>query len=67
MKSEMYHAPTLGGALDGRSVMLQRAFAVCVQKSHRNIKDLADEPKTWSWAVDGDYSKFKEGFFEIGN
>lgn len=45
----------------------QRAFDVCVRKTRRNIRDLADEPKTWSWAEDGDYSKFKEGFFEIGN
>ena len=67
MNPEMYHAPTPGAAVDGRSVMLQRAFDLCVQKSRRNIKDLADEPKTWSWAVDGDYSKFQEGFFEIGN
>lgn len=46
---------------------LQRAFDVCVRKTRGNITRLADEPKTWSWAVDGDYSKFKEGFFEIGN
>jgi unsaturated chondroitin disaccharide hydrolase len=48
-------------------VMFQRALEVCVRKTRRNIKDLADEPKTWSWAEDGDYSKFNEGFFEIGN
>lgn len=46
---------------------LQRAFDLLVEKTRRNIKDLANEPKTWSWALDGDYSKFKEGFFEIGN
>jgi unsaturated chondroitin disaccharide hydrolase len=46
---------------------LQRAFDLCVRKTRRNIKDLADKPKTWSNAVDGDYSKWKEGFFEIGN
>lgn len=46
---------------------LQQAFEVCVRKTRRNIKDLADEPKTWSWAADGDYSKWDEGFFEIGN
>lgn len=53
-------------SLDTNAV-LRRAFDVCVRKTRRNIKDLANEPKTWSWALDGDYSKFKEGFFEIGN
>ena len=47
--------------------VLRRALDVCVRKTRRNISDLADAPKTWSWAEDGDYSKFKEGFFEIGN
>jgi len=46
--------------------VLREAFDVCVHKTRRNIRDLADEPKTWSWADDGDYSKFKEGFFDIG-
>jgi unsaturated chondroitin disaccharide hydrolase len=46
---------------------LQRAFDLLVKKTRRNIKDLANEPKTWSWALDGDYAKFREGFFEIGN
>jgi unsaturated chondroitin disaccharide hydrolase len=46
---------------------LQRAFDLCVRKTHGNIKHLADEPKSAAWAADGDYFKFKEGFFEIGN
>jgi unsaturated chondroitin disaccharide hydrolase len=46
---------------------LRRAFDLCVHKSRRNIKDLVDEPKTWSNAVDGRYETFGEGFFEIGN
>jgi unsaturated chondroitin disaccharide hydrolase len=46
---------------------LQRAFDLCVRKTRANIKALADEPKTWSNAVDGDYAKWNEGFFEIGN
>jgi unsaturated chondroitin disaccharide hydrolase len=46
---------------------LRRAYDLCVRKTRRNIKALADEPKTWSNAVDGDYSKWNEGFFEIGN
>jgi unsaturated chondroitin disaccharide hydrolase len=67
MKPERQNTMSLGGALNGRAELLERAFDLCVQKSRRNIKDLADEPKTWSWAVDGDYSKFQESFFEIGN
>ncbi len=67
MKPDLQPSPSLGIAPERRVALLQRAFDLCVQKSRRNIKDLADEPKTWSWAVDGDYSKFKEGFFEIGN
>ena len=67
MKPELQNSTSLGTAPDSQPEMLKRAFDLCVQKSRRNIKDLADKPKTWSWAVDGDYSKFKEGFFEIGN
>jgi|GEM_PF-3429450 len=44
----------------------QSAFDLCVRKKRVNIDDLADEPKTWAWAVDGAYSKYKEAFFEIG-
>lgn len=46
---------------------LVRAFENCVRKSRTNIKILADEPKSASWAVDGNYFNFREGFFEIGN
>jgi unsaturated chondroitin disaccharide hydrolase len=46
---------------------LQRAFDLCVAKTRRNIKDLADAPRTWSNAVDGRYETFNEDFFEIGN
>ncbi|MBC8095013.1 MAG: glycoside hydrolase family 88 protein [Akkermansiaceae bacterium] len=46
---------------------LHRAFDLCKLKTRRNIKDLADQPKTWSNAEDGCYEKFEEGFFEIGN
>jgi unsaturated chondroitin disaccharide hydrolase len=62
---------TRGGTVEGSSVaarpMLERAFEVCVRKTRRNIKDLADEPKTWALADDGDYTRYNEGFFEIGN
>jgi unsaturated chondroitin disaccharide hydrolase len=46
---------------------LTRAFELCVAKTRRNIRDLADAPATWSNAVDGRYEDFPEGFFEIGN
>jgi len=46
---------------------LRQAFDLCVRKTRRNILDLAGHPTTWAWADDGDYSQFKEGFFEIGN
>lgn len=60
-----------GGSEVGRSMspeeIIQRAFEVCVRKTRRNIKDLADKPKTWALADDGDYSQYNEDFFEIGN
>ncbi len=46
---------------------LARAYELCVHKTRANIKHLADEPKSAAWALDGDYFKFKEGFYEIGN
>jgi unsaturated chondroitin disaccharide hydrolase len=46
---------------------LQKAFDLCVRKTRRNIQRLADEPKTWSNAVDGRYETYKEDFYEIGN
>jgi unsaturated chondroitin disaccharide hydrolase len=46
---------------------LKETFDLCVRKTRRNIQDLADTPAAWSNAVDGDYSKWQEGFFEIGN
>jgi len=44
-----------------------RAFDLCVRKTRRNIKALADEPKSWSNAADGNYAAFDEGFYELGN
>jgi unsaturated chondroitin disaccharide hydrolase len=46
---------------------LQKTFDLCVEKTRRNIKLLADEPKSWAFDKDGIYSNFHEGFFEIGN
>jgi unsaturated chondroitin disaccharide hydrolase len=60
--------PSVGAAVStGAMPELLRAWELCLSKSRRNIADLADNLKTWSWADDGDYSKFNEGFFEIGN
>jgi unsaturated chondroitin disaccharide hydrolase len=42
-------------------------FHLCAEKTRRNIETLADAPKSWSNAVDGDYEKYPEGFYEIGN
>jgi unsaturated chondroitin disaccharide hydrolase len=46
---------------------LTKAFDLCVRKTRQNIRRLADEPKSAAWAEDGNYFKFKEGFYEIGN
>ena len=46
---------------------LRRAFDLCVRKTRANIQKLADYPKSGAWAVDGDYFKFREGFYDIGN
>jgi unsaturated chondroitin disaccharide hydrolase len=56
-------ATTAAQALEGR----RRAFDLCVRKTRRNIKALADEPKSWSNAADGNYAAFNEGFYELGN
>ncbi len=45
----------------------QKTFDLCVEKTHRNIKLLADKPKSWAFDKDGIYSNFHEGFFDIGN
>ena len=46
---------------------LRRAFDLCIRKTHRNIKRLADKPKAAPWAVDGNYFAHPEGFNELGN
>ena len=43
------------------------AYETLVAKTRRNIADLVAQPTTWSFAPDGDYSKWDEGFLEIGN
>jgi unsaturated chondroitin disaccharide hydrolase len=46
---------------------LTRAFELCVAKTRRNIRTLADAPKAASWALDGNFFNHREGFFDIGN
>src|ERR1019366_8815235 len=46
---------------------LKQAFDLCVAKTRGNIQRLADEPKSYALAVDGNYFVFPEGFYEIGN
>lgn len=46
---------------------MERALSLCVDKIRANIVDLVKQPTTWALAVDGDFSKWNEGFFEIGN
>jgi len=46
---------------------LQKAYDLCVSKTRRNIVILADHPQTYAFDKNGDYSQWKEGFFEIGN
>lgn len=54
------------GTLDATAAW-SRAFDLCIRKTRRNIQALADEPKSWSNAEDGNYAGFDEGFHEIGN
>jgi unsaturated chondroitin disaccharide hydrolase len=67
MKFRSSPEPVISAAPEPRDEWLARGFAACVRKTRRNIADLAGSNTTWSWAEDGDYSKFREGFFEIGN
>jgi unsaturated chondroitin disaccharide hydrolase len=51
----------------GSQLCFKKAFDVCLLKTRGNIKRLADNPKSYAWAVDGNYFNFQEGFYEIGN
>lgn len=46
---------------------LGRAFDVAVSKTRTNLPDMVRQPTTWSVAADGDYTKWNESFFDIGN
>ncbi|HEU6449367.1 MAG TPA: glycoside hydrolase family 88 protein [Verrucomicrobiae bacterium] len=45
----------------------EHAFRLCLQKTHANIRRLADEPKSGAFSKTGNYFEFDEGFFEISN
>ena len=67
-------SPSLHGTSSGSSpagridpAELGRAYETCVEKIRRNIVRLADEPKSYAHAVDGNYFNFEEGFFDIDN
>jgi unsaturated chondroitin disaccharide hydrolase len=46
---------------------LGRALEVVVAKTRANLPDMLRQPSTWSVAIDGDYTKWDEDFFAIGN
>lgn len=46
---------------------LGRALDVAVAKTRVNLPDMVRQPTTWSVAPDGDYTKWDEDFFAIGN
>lgn len=46
---------------------LKAAFDLGIRKTRVNIKDLADQPKTWSHDVNGRFENYTEDFYEIGN
>lgn len=49
------------------SSFLSDTFDLCAEKALRNLPDLAASGRTWSFAADGNYDSWNEGFFEIGN
>ena len=46
---------------------IKSAFRLCVLKTLKNIKRLADEPKSAAFAVDGNYFAWPQDFYEIAN
>jgi unsaturated chondroitin disaccharide hydrolase len=44
-----------------------RAFQLGAEKTRRNIRKLADDPRACAWAADGDYFQHPGEFLEIGN
>ncbi len=46
---------------------MRDALGVFVAKTRTNLADMPSHPTTWSFATDGDYTRWPEGFYEIGN
>lgn len=46
---------------------LREAFDLCSAKTKVNLADMPKYPTTWSCNAAGDYTEWKESFFEIGN
>lgn len=46
---------------------LKSAFDLCVKKTRDNIEELANCPKSYAFAENGNYFAFEEGFNDIGN
>jgi unsaturated chondroitin disaccharide hydrolase len=51
----------------GGAAELAAAFDVCARKSRRTIGLLAARPKSYAADEHGDYSRWKGGFYDIGN
>lgn len=61
MTSSLVHPPAHA------TTRLARAFDLGVAKTRVNLPDMVRQPSTWALAVDGDYAKWDESFFAIGN
>lgn len=59
--------PAIAPAPVTSKARLREAFEVFAAKTRRNLADMPSHPTTWSFAEDGDYTKWSEGFFDIGN
>src|ERR1035437_5155587 len=57
----------VAASIEGEAERLKKTFDLCVAKTRSNIKRLADDPKSYALAVDGNYFGWPEGFNEIGN
>lgn len=59
--------PLAATPAESKAQQLRRTLDLCVAKTRVNIPDMVKKPTTWALAVDGDYTRWNEGFFEIGN
>lgn len=61
------HGLTTTAPFESGLAGVRAAYQLCSAKAAKNLGKLAAHPKSYAYAVDGDYFKFPEGFFEIGN